>query len=105
MTDTPFDPSIKAAPGIYLVELIEEDGSVNVGQQTEKQVLKGRILDVGENRKHDQGGDLIATFKKDDIIWFFSYVNGADYFEHKYEGKRKKYFTVIFNDCRAHIKA
>lgn len=105
MTDTPFDPTIKAAPGIYLVELIEENAAVNVGDEKAKEVLKGRILDVGENRKHDQGGDLTATFKKGDTIWFFSYVNGADYFEHKYGGKKKKYYTVIFNDCRAYIKA
>lgn len=104
MQNTSFDPSIKAAPGIYLVELIEDSTAVNTGSLKEKQVLKGRILDIGENRKHDQGGDLVATFKKGDIIWFFSYVNGADYFEHKYEGKRLKYYTVIFNDCRAYIK-
>ena len=105
MTDTPFDPSVKAAPGIYLIELLEEDGHVNVGQEKEKQVLKGRILDVGPDRKHDQGGDLVSTLHKGDIVWFFSYVNGADYFEHKYEGKRKKYYTVIFNDCRAYIQS
>lgn len=99
MSDTSFDPNIKAAPGIYLVELLEGDTTINLGKVAEKQVLKGRILDVGENRTHDQGGELKATFKKGDTIWFYSYVNGADFFEHK----RVKYYTVIFNDVRAYM--
>jgi co-chaperonin GroES (HSP10) len=98
MKDT-FDPSIKAAPGIYLIELLEDETAVNLGKTKEKQILKGRILDVGENRTHDQGGELKATFKNGDTVWFYSYVNGADFFVEK----RIKYFTVIFNDCRAYI--
>lgn len=98
MTDT--KPLIKADPGIYLVELIKETSPVITGDSSQKQVLKGRILDVGPNRSHDDGGKLESFRKVGDIIWFFSYVQGADNFEH--EGK--KYYTVLFNDARAHLE-
>ena len=91
---------IKADPGIYLVELIEPETRVNLGPQKEKQILKGKILDVGPNRTHDSGGKLESARKAGDVIWFFSYVTGADFFE---EGG-KKYYTVLFNDARAHIE-
>lgn len=92
---------IKADPGIYLVEIIKDKSSVNLGTQKKRRILKGKILDVGSDRSHDQGGDLKAERKVGDIIWFFSYTDeDADSFEHEGE----TYHTVIFNDTRAHIE-
>lgn len=92
--------TIKADPGIYLIELFDKETKVNLGNTKEKQVLKGKIIDVGLDRDHDQGGKLTAARKAGEVVWFFSYVNGADFFE---EGG-KKYYTVLFNDARAHIE-
>lgn len=98
MTDTKL--SIKAAPGIYLISLIEEKSKVNFGQTTEKQILKGKIIDVGENRDHDDGGKMIATLQKGDIVWFFSYVQGADYLEID----KVRYYCTLFHDIRAYAE-
>ena len=89
---------IHAAPGIYLVELIEDKSAVDLGPTKDKQVLKGKILDVGANRQHDDGGEMVATRKAGDIVWFFSYVSGADFFKEN----SKKYYTILFNDTRAY---
>lgn len=99
MTDTK-PPKIHAAPGIYLVELIEEKSKVNYGEPKNKPMLKGKILDVGEDRTHDAGGELRATLGVGDIIWFFSYVEGGDWFEED----KKRYYTVIFNDVRSYTE-
>lgn len=90
---------LKAAPGIYLVKLIKDKPTVNTGIQKDKKILKGEIVDVGDNRDHDQGGKLVSTFKKGTIVYFFSYVDGADVLEDGMD----KYYCVIFNDCRAYI--
>lgn len=99
MTNTK-SPKIHAAPGIYLVKLIEENRTVNIGTPPEKQILKGEIIDVGDDRTHDSGGELHATLQVGDTIFFYSYVNGADYFEEN----KEKYYSVLFNDARAYIE-
>lgn len=94
MTDT--KPLIKAAPGIYLIERIEEKSIVNIGQSKEKQILMGRILDVGPDREHDNGGMMKSFAKRGEIVAFFSYVDGADVSEYE----KKKIYCVVFNDLR-----
>lgn len=92
---------ITAAPGIYLVEQIKDDTSVNTGKPTEKKLLKGKIVDVGANRDHDSGGKLIATYKVGDVIRFLNYQEDYDHFEEKDEnGKYHTYYVVLFNDTR-----
>lgn len=93
--------TIKADPGVYLVQLIKEESVVNTGAPKKRRVLKGKIIDVGPDRDHDQGGTLKSARKIGDIIWFFSYTDeDADSFE----ANGKVYHTVIFNDTRAHIE-
>lgn len=90
-----------AAPGIYLVEEIKDNSSVNTGKPTEKKLLKGKILSVGENRDHDSGGKMVATFKVGDVIRFLNYQQDYDHFEEKDEnGKYHTYYVVLFNDTR-----
>ncbi|HEX9059118.1 MAG TPA: hypothetical protein VF941_02970 [Clostridia bacterium] len=90
---------ITAAPGIYLIKRIEENNPINVGASKNRNILFGEIIAVGENRTHDQGGKLEATYKVGDKIWFLSILDGADVF--RYE--RKDYYTVLFNDARAKL--
>lgn len=89
---------IKADAGTYLVEKIEEDQNLT-GAAKNKNILKGRILDIGGNRDHDHGGKLIATRKVGDIIWFLHYEQDYDWFKEN----GRKYFVVLFNDCRAYV--
>jgi len=91
---------ITASPGIYLVERIEDDSQINVGKSKDKKILMGKVVSVGENREHDDGGKMVSVYKVGDIIWFFSYVDGADEFEYE----RKKYHCVIFHDARAKLE-
>lgn len=88
---------IHAAPGIYLVEEIKEPSTINLGTPSDRKILKGKIIDVGENRDHDQGGKMLATYKPGDVIRFLNYQENYDYFEED----NKKIFVVLFNDVRA----
>jgi co-chaperonin GroES (HSP10) len=90
--------SIKAAPGIYLIQEIKEKNLVNTGTPKDKKILKGTIIDVGPNRDHDSGGKLISTFKVGDVVWFLNYQESYDWFE---DGN-VKYYCVLFNDTRAY---
>lgn len=89
--------SFTAAPGIYLVEEIKEQSSVNLGKPHDRKLLKGKIISVGEDRFHDAGGKMISTFKVGDVIRFLNYQESYDNFEE--DGKR--IYTVLFNDVRA----
>lgn len=91
---------LKAAPGIYLVEPFKEKNKLNLGTPKERKILKGIIVDVGENRDHDQGGKLISTLKAGTTIFFLNYAEHYDEFEE--EGKT--YYAVLFNDARAYIE-
>jgi len=92
---------ITAAPGIYLVEEIKEQTTINTGKPTEKKLLKGKIVSVGENRDHDSGGKMVATFKEGDIIRFLNYQEAYDHFDEKdEEGVYHTYYVVLFNDTR-----
>lgn len=94
---------IKAAPGIYLIQEIKEESSIVLGKPKDRKILKGIIIDVGENRDHDQGGKMIATFKKGDTIRFLNYVENYDFFEEMDEnGKTQRYYCVLFHDARAY---
>lgn len=92
--------SIKAAPGIYLIRLIENQSTnkVNIGDPKQKNIIKGEIIDVGLNRDNDNGGEMVATLKKGTIVWFLSFVDNADWFEED----KEKYYTVLFSDIRAY---
>jgi co-chaperonin GroES (HSP10) len=92
--------SIKAAPGIYLIKLIDtlSKSTVNIGDTKQKNIIKGEIIDVGLNRSHDNGGEMIATLKKGTLVWFLSFVDNADWFEED----KEKYYSVLFHDIRAY---
>lgn len=92
--------TIKAAPGIYLIEEIKEKTELNLGTPKDRKILKGKIIDVGENRDHDQGGKMIATFKIGDTVCFISYAENYDWFEEN----GKKLYAVLFHDTRAKIE-
>ena len=91
--------SIKAASGIYIAIPIEEKSQVNLGKVEEKKLLKGKIIDIGEDRQHDNGGMMKADFKVGDTIYFISYSESYDWFEE--DGQ--KYYCILFHDARAKI--
>lgn len=95
---------ISAAPGIYLILPLDEKSSVNLGKSSDKKLLKGKIVSVGDNRDHDQGGKMIATYKVGDIVFFLNYEANYDNFEAEIDGKTTKIYCTLFNDCRAQIK-
>lgn len=90
---------LQAAPGIYLIKLLKEESAVNVGSPKDRKILKGKIVSVGADREHDNGGMMKAVYKKGDIVFFFSYVDGADVF--RYE--KEDYYCVVINDMKAKI--
>ena len=91
---------IKAASGIYIAVPIEEKSQVNLGKIEEKKLLKGKIIDVGNDRDHDSGGKMIADFKVGDVIYFISYSESYDWFIE--DGQ--KYYCILFHDCRAKVE-
>ena len=91
---------IHAASGIYIAIPIEEKSQVNLGKVEEKKLLKGKIIDVGNDRDHDSGGKMVADFKVGDVIYFISYSESYDWFEE--EGQR--YYTILMHDARAKIE-
>lgn len=92
--------TITAAPGIYLVKEIKEESAINLGTPKDRKILKGIIISVGENRDHDSGGKMVATYVEGDIIRFLNYEESYDWFE---EGGQKIH-CVLFNDCRAKVE-
>ncbi len=91
--------TIKPASGIYIATPIEEKSQVNLGTTEEKKLLKGKIIAVGANRDHDNGGKMEADFAIGDVIYFISYAEAYDWFEEE----NQKYYAVLFHDARAKI--
>jgi co-chaperonin GroES (HSP10) len=91
---------IKAAPGIYIVKPLKDKSLVNLGTQKERKIIKGEIIAKGENRQHDNGGELKLTLPVGTIVYFLNYAEGYDMFEH--EGQ--ELYGVIGNDVRAYIE-
>ena len=94
---------IKAYPGCYLVELLEEEKNADKPVfSTEKKgrLLKGKILHVGEPMEQKSGGVLKGKLKEGQTIIFLSYEGDYD----NIEIDDKKYYFVLFEDGRGYLE-
>lgn len=89
--------TIHAYPGCYIVKVTQQpQEGINLGEEKNKRILKGEIVDIGPSLSTKYGGEMkpYNGVAVGDTLYFLSYEGG-------YDKVSEELYAVIFEDSRA----